>query len=102
MTPLVALQPVLPDSNPGLTRTWPVQPVPPPPVLPAPASHAVALSASGASVAVVSFQPSKRVLPDWPVPSSIGELSPQIATRPLPKVLVTKAAPVVPEGLEPV
>ncbi len=37
------------------------------------------------------------MLPDWPVPSSTGEVSPQNATRPLPKVLVAKKAPVVPE-----
>src|SRR5262249_16308292 len=76
-----------------------VPPPPPPPVVPAPASHAVAFSASAASVPAGSSQPSYSVLPDCPVPSSIGELSPQIATRPEPKVEVLKNAPVVPDWL---
>jgi hypothetical protein len=68
-------------------------------VEPAPASHAVALSASAASVPAGSSQPSNSVLPDCPVPSSIGELSPQMATRPEPNVEVLKNAPVVPDWL---
>ena len=93
MTPLLALQVVLPDSKPLLPRSWaavqvPVPPPPPPPLLlPPPASQAVAFRARAALVAPESFQPSYSVLPDWPVPSSIGELSPQKARRPLPKVL---------------
>ena len=76
---------------PGLVRlTAPV-------VVPLPeASQAVALRASGALVPVESSQPSSRLFPDWPVPSSKGELSPMMATRPEPKVLVTKKAPVLP------
>ncbi len=50
-------------------------------------------------MALASFQPSYRVLPDSPVPSSMSELSPQIATRPLPNVLVAKKAPVLPPGV---
>ena len=61
----------------------------------------MALSATAASVPAGSFQPFCRELPDWPVPSSIGELSPQYATRPDPNPLVTTAAPVVPEAEEP-
>src|SRR5690348_4775452 len=93
----------VPVSNPGLPNSCPPGQPPvvgdgdPPP--PAPASHAVALSASAASVPAGSSQPSKRVLPDWPVPSSTVELSPQTATLPTPKVLVVKKAPVVPDWL---
>ena len=61
MTPLLAVQEVLPDSKPGLARSWAavqVPPPPPPPLLPAPASHSVALRARAAFVAPVSFQPS--------------------------------------------
>src|SRR5215468_5119908 len=78
-TPDVAVHgAAVPVSKPGLPSSCAaVQPVPPvggglglPPVEPEPASHAVALSASAASVPAGSSQPSNSVLPDWPVPSS--------------------------------
>src|SRR5882757_1476115 len=92
---------VAPLSKPELASSWPGEaqlPPPPPPVEPW-ASHAVAFRPRAALSAVGSVQPLYRVLPDSPVPSSMVELSPQIATRPLPNVLVTKNALLLP-GVE--
>src|SRR5882757_9286487 len=90
---------VAPLSKPELASSWPGEaqlPPPPPPVEPW-ASHAVAFRPRATLSAVGSVQPLYRVLPDCPVPSSMVELSPQIATRPLPNVLLTTNAPVVPD-----
>src|SRR5437870_3855739 len=87
--------PMVEDWLPGLVT---VTPPPLEPLLPW-ASHSVAFRPSAALFAFGSAQPTYSVLPDWPVPSSMAELSSQNATRPLPNVLVTNVALVVPPGV---